>query len=188
MPGQNDSDLDLEDQDGSDTDDSGDSDDGAAAAAAGDGDGAGSPPKDDKADKRIRDLQSRADSETARANKAEAALKALNEGKGAGNDDPATQALMQELREASLDAVYGEFSELKKFGIDRSLIEGSTRAEMREAATSIVALVKSVATKARNDALSEHGIKPEPAGSTRTPPKSYDALSDEDFRKLLDSM
>lgn len=171
-------DLELDLEDGDDGDD-----------ASGDaGDAPKEPAKDE--DKRIRDLQSAADKATARANKAEAELaKALGKGEGTGEGaparDPERAALLSELREASLDAVYGEFPDLKRFGISRDLVEGQTRVEMRESATSLVTLVKSVETKARNAALKEHGITPEPAGATRQPPKSYDSMSDEDFEKEI---
>jgi hypothetical protein len=136
-------------------------------------------------EKRIRDLQSKADAAEARANKAEAALKAKAQGGSGDGVDPATKALMSELREASLDAVFGEYPALRDYGIDRSLIEGTTRAEMREAATSLVALIKSVETKARNKALADAGIKAEPAGSTRSKPVDYANMSEEAFLKLL---
>lgn len=140
-----------------------------------------------KVDKRISDLQSLADKEAARANKAEAALAKLNRGQDgdSGGKDPERAALMTELREASLDAVYGEFAELKEFDIDRSLIEGANRAEMRESATQLVALVKSVSTRARNKALRDAGVTAEPAGSRREPPKNYGQMSGEDFEKEL---
>lgn len=146
------------------------------------------PKLDAKTLKRLSDLQSKADKAEARANKLEKALADAGKGSGSGTNDPATEALMQELREASLDAVYGEFPELKKFSIDRSLIEGSTRAAMRESATSIVALVKNVSTQARNETLAEHGIKAEPAGATRSKPQDYASMSDEEFDKLLNSI
>lgn len=145
------------------------------------------PKLDPKTQKRLSDLQSKADAADARASKAEKALNALNKG-GEGSKDPVTQALMQELREASLDAVWGEFPELKKYGIDRSLVEGSTRAEMRESATSIVGLVKTVATKVRNQTLADNGLSAEPSSSNRTPPKDYSTMSDEDFEKVLASI
>ena len=142
----------------------------------------------DKSEKRIRDLQSKADAAEARANKAEASLKIRGADKGDGaGPNPETVALMQELREAGLDSVYAEFPELKKYGVERSLIEGSTRAEMREAATSVVGFIKSLSTKVRNETLSEHGIKAEPVGATRRPPVNYESMSDEDFLKLLNS-
>ena len=152
-------------------------------------DGDEEPQSDKKSSKRISDLQSKADREAARANKAEKALAALKrDGSGSGANDPATQALMTELREASLDAIFGEFPELREYGIDRSLIEGTTRAELRQSATSLVGLIKSVQTKARNRALAEHGIKAEPAGSRRTAPVDYASMSDEDFEKVLASI
>lgn len=143
---------------------------------------------DGPADKRIRDLQSKADAAEARANKLQKQLEGLNPGEGTpkgSNEDPERAALMAELRETSLDAVFAEFSELRDYGIDRSLIEGANRAQMRENANSLVALIKSVETKARNKTLREHGIKAEPAGGTRSTPKSYETMSDEDFEKEI---
>jgi hypothetical protein len=143
-------------------------------------------PKGDS--KRIADLTSARDKETARANQAEKALKALRgEGQAAGSNDPSAKMWMAELREASLDAVYGEYPELREFAIDRSLIEGSTRAEIREAASALVGLVKNVSTKARNKTLAEHGMKAESSGQSRKPPVDYGSMSDEDFLKVLDS-
>lgn len=151
-----------------------------------DGDNAGKK----EVDKRIRDLQSKADAETARANKAEAALKSpgRNKGEVAGSNDPATSALILELREASLDAIFGEYPELKEYSIDRSLIEGTTRAEMRDAAASLVGLIKNVGSKARNKALADAGVKADPVGTTRSKPVNYATMSSEDFKKLLDSI
>ena len=169
-----DQDLDLEGEAGEGTDES--ADDAGEAGASGD--------QADE-DKRLADLQSRLDKETARANKAEAALaKGSKSGEDNGSNDPERAALRAELREASLDAVYGEFAELREFGIDRNLIEGATRAEMRESATALVGLIKTVSTKARNKALKEAGVTAEPAGSTRQPPKDFNAMSDEEFEKF----
>lgn len=139
---------------------------------------------DPKVDKRISDLQSALDKETARANKLEKLQKRGQDG-DEGGKDPERQALLAELREASLDAVLGENPELKQYGIDRNLIEGANRAELRESATQLVSLVKSVATKARNAALREHGLNAEPVGGTREKPKNYGTMSDEDFEKEL---
>jgi len=174
-------DLDADDADGAEGNaDADGADDGA--------DGSADDSKAGSGDKRIRDLQSRADAAEARANKAEQALqKALSRGedKGSGPKDPEREALLSELREASLDAVFGENPELKAYGIDRSLIEGRTRAEMRESASALVTLIKAVETKAKNKALAEHGIKPEPAGSSRSQPKNYAEMSDEDIEKEI---
>lgn len=158
----------------------------AADDTAADGGDAGEPQKGE-VDKRISDLQSKADREAARANKLEKALEKLNAGgsDASGGNDPERKALLEELRESSLDAVYGEFEELKSYGIDRALIGGSTRAEMREEATALVGLIKSVATRERNRVLKEHGIKAEQSGATRTPPKNYGEMSNEDFEKEL---
>lgn len=184
MAGENDLDeLDLEDEeleedeeavDDTDTDSDSDSEDG----------------KDEsKLDKRIRDLQSKADAAVARANKAEAALagksrKALG-GEGDGLD-PGTQALIADLREASLDAVTAEMPELKEYGIDRSLIEGTTRAEIRDSASALVSVIKKVATSARNKALADAGITPAPVGSRREKAVDITSMSRDDFLKYVD--
>lgn len=147
------------------------------------------PKGDEAADKRIRDLQSKADKAEARANQLEKLLaKASGPGEGdtQGSNDPDRAALLQELRDASLDAVYAEFAELKDYGIDRSLIDGRTRSEMREAAAQLVGLIKGVETKVRNRVLRENGIKAEPAGSTRSQPKNWSEMSKEDFEKELE--
>lgn len=152
-----------------------------------DSDEESSAPKGDA--KRIADLMSKAQKEEARANKAERALEALRgEGSVAGNNDPATKALMMELREASLDAVFGEYPELREYNIDRSLIEGSTRTEMRESASALASLIKTVTTKARNKALADAGVKAEPSGNTARPKKSVTDMSDEEFLKMLDAI
>jgi hypothetical protein len=158
--------------------------DGGSSSAEGDGqgDGAGSGEA-----KRIRDLQSARDRETARANRAERALQGLlKPGEGSsGSADPERQSLLDELRESNLDGVYAEFGELKTYEIDRALIEGQTRAEMRASAARVVALVKGVETKARNKALSDAGIKAEPVGTTRPAPKDYARMSAEDIEKEI---
>lgn len=178
MADTDDQDLDLEGEGEEATDDSTDTGDGEV-----DKDGDSGSQAD--GDKRIKDLQSKADKAEARANKLEAQLqKALGSGEGSeGSKDPERDALLSELRESSLDAVYAEFAELKDYAIDRSLIEGKTRAEMRESATALVGLIKSVATKARNKALKDAGVNAEPAGSTRTPPVDYASMSLEEFEK-----
>lgn len=142
-----------------------------------------------KEKKRISDLQSAKDKETARANKAEAALKKLtaNKGNEGGSDNPETSLLMQELREAALDAVFGEYPVLKTYGIDRSLIEGATRAQVRESASSVVSLIKSVSTKVRNEVLAENGLSAGLQGNSREKPVDYGSMSDEAFLKMLDS-
>lgn len=143
---------------------------------------------DAKAQKRIKDFQSKADAAEARANKAEKALKAASAGKPGDGGDPNTKALMQEVREASLDAIFAEYPQLKQYGIDRGLIEGDTRGELRESASNVVALIKSVTNKVRNETLAEHGLTAPATGSTRKPPANYGTMSEDDFKKLLDSM
>jgi hypothetical protein len=137
--------------------------------------------------KRVRDLQSKADKATAKANQLEKELKALrNQGKSDGSNDPEQEAIKADLREAALDAVFAQMKELTEFGIERSLIEGGTRAQIRENAESVVALIKSVSTKTRNRVLKEHGIEAPGSGTKVIPPRDYGAMSDEEFLKLLE--
>lgn len=153
----------------------------------------GDTPSDDSAatsskavEKRISDLQSRADKAEARANKLEKLLaKRDDEGDAGGSKDPERNALLSELREAGLDSIYSQFTELTQYGIDRTLIEGATRAELRASAASLVALIKNIETKARNATLREFGLKADPSGTSRKPPRDYSQLSDEEFEKEL---
>jgi hypothetical protein len=165
----------------------------APAAEARKGEESAEPELDepDRLKKRLRDLQSRADREAARANKLEARLRELEAAAGGAGEasasapDPEREALLAELREASLDAVYSEFEELRRYGIDRGFVTGRTRAEMRESAARLVGLIGSVATQARNEALREAGVRPEPGGGARQPKIDVSKLSDEEFEKLL---
>lgn len=142
-----------------------------------------------KEDKRVADLIAARDKEAARANKAEKALRAAADaGTDKGSNDPGQQALMAELREASLDAVFGKYPELKDYDIDRSLIEGTTRAELTAGAEALVSLIKKVSTKARNKALADAGVEAPTSGASRKPPVDYGAMSDEEFLKHLDGM
>lgn len=152
-------------------------------------DGAVKPEIDPKVPtaKQVADLISARDKETARANAAETALqvqKSAGKPEG-GSTDPATAVLMQEVREASLDAVFAANPKLADFGIDRELVEGGTRAEMRESALKLVALIEQVETKARNATLATHGLSPEPLSTTRGQPVDYSSMSKEDFEKAV---
>jgi hypothetical protein len=52
---------------------------------------------------------------------------------------------------------------------------------MRESASSLVGLIKSVETKARNRALKEAGVEAPATGATRTPKKSFDSMTDDEI-------
>jgi len=152
-----------------------------------DGGDSGDKP-DEAAEKRIRDLQSKADAAEARANKAEAALKERLEAadkSDSGNDDPRIASALEQLREANLDAVYASVPDLAAFGIDRALVEGGTRAEMRDSAAKLVALIGQVATKARNDTLAKAGLTAEPMGGERPAPVDYGSMSKEEFDAVV---
>lgn len=148
----------------------------------------GEPPKEQaEDDKRVRDLQSKADAAEARANKAEAALKAAKEQGERGGDsaDPRYAAVMDQLREANLDAVYGEIPELRQFDIDRSLIEGTTRNEMRDSARNLAALIGSVRTKARNEVLAENGLSADAPSATPAKRADFASMDSKEFDELV---
>ncbi len=143
----------------------------------------------EESDKRVRELQSARDKETARANRLEkelAKLQTRDEG-STGTTDPVRQAELEEIRQDRLDSLLAteEFQPLKSYGIDPALITGTSRAEMRESAQELVGFIKSIETKVRNKTLREAGITPSPTSGTREPRKDYSKMSDEDFEKEL---
>lgn len=146
----------------------------------------GEPKVEPDSVKQIADLISSRDKEIARANRAEAALKLASAGKPPVGGDPGDAVLRQEVREASLDAVFAANPKLLDFGIDRELVEGATRAEMRESAAKLVALVEQIETKARNETLATHGLSPEPLSTTRGKAVDYSSMSKEEFEKAIE--
>lgn len=176
LDGEESNDLDL------DTDENEDAEDGDTGSASG---------SDDKS---VKALQSARDKETARANKLQKQLdqylargEASADGRSA-TASPEVEAMREDLREAALDAAFAEFGELKEYGISRALVDGYSRAEVRENSQALVALVKSVATKARNKTLADAGLKADPSGTSRSKPVDYASMSSEEFNKLVDGV
>ena len=166
--------------------------------AAGDSaDGESPGDKDPKSsDKRIRDLQSAKDKETARANKAEKQLKAfLDAANGsdaeAGNGEPSAPS--NAANDAVLDMarmlVMQQQPKLEAYGISASDLNGSTPAEIAATASALVAQFEKFETQARNQVLAEQGLAPEiDAGGSGAPKPSrdYSKMPKEEFEKVYE--
>jgi type III secretion system FlhB-like substrate exporter len=176
----------LFDGDGGDTD----ADDGAPS---GDLSTASKDPK--STDKRVSDLQSKADKETARANKAEARLKALQvamEDKGAetGSAPPASAA--GDLGGAILDMArmfaVQQNPKLAEFGLSSADLTGSTPSEIAQSAAALIARFDKIETQIRNKVLADNGLTPDiSAGTPPDPKRDYSKMGAEDFKKVVDA-
>jgi len=150
------------------------------------------PPKDQKStDKRISDLQSAKDKETARANKAEKQLKALLSASG-GDEEPMSPAPAGDVNSAILEMArmfaVQQNPKLAEYEITASELSGNTPAEIAKSAAELVAKYEKIETRARNKALAANGLAPELEGAG-APPKDRDfsTMSREDFKKLMDA-
>lgn len=147
--------------------------------------------EDDKEKKRLRDLQSAKDKETARANKAEAALKKMTEslkpgaGKPEGSVPPEVQKWLDAAKEGTRTRLYESDPRFKEYGLPRSLIAGDTPEDMEASATQLKRLVAKVESRVRESVLKEHGFAEAPSGSTKLPKRDYGNMSTEDFEKVL---
>ena len=154
-------------------------------------DGLSEDPKTPKSpDKRISELQSRADKETARANKAEARLKALQETMQAPDPDVRNPVSGDAASDAILDMArifaVQQNPKLAEYGLSASDLSGSTPSEVARAAAELVARFEKIETQARNKVLAQNGLSPEVDAGTPPPPtRDYSAMSKEDFDKVL---
>lgn len=151
------------------------------------------PPADPKSsDKRIRDLQSKADQETARANKAEARLKAIlaaSEDKSArGSEPPAAPDVSTALTEMARMFAVQQNPKLAEYGLTADDLTGLTPAEIAKSAADLVARFEKVETQVKNKVLAENGLAPAIEGD-KAPTKSRDfsAMSSEDFKKVMEA-
>ena len=179
-------DEDLEDEDEGE-DESADSD-----AEGGEPSGTKDPKPSDK---RIRDLQSEKDKETARANKAEKQLKALldaaKDPDAESSKPPANGNGGSVADNATLDMarmfVFQMNPALAEYGIPASALTGDTPSEIAESATELVAQFKKIETRMRNKVLAEMGHAPEiEAGAAPPKVRDYSKMSKEDFQKVVD--
>jgi hypothetical protein len=153
--------------------------------------GAGGDPK--SSEKRISDLQSKADKETARANKAETELARLksalaDEDAGAGAPPPSGGAPAGDATVLDMARmfVYAQHPKLEEYGVPASDLTGSNPNEIAQSAADLAAQVEKIETKARNKMLAENGMAPEiDGGSPPPPPRDFSKMSSEDFAKLM---
>lgn len=156
--------------------------------------GAAADPK--SPDKRVRDLQSQKDKETARANKAEKEIQRLKaafadpdaEGGKPPKDssdggDVANAALLDMARMFA----YQQNPKLAEYGVSQSDLTGSTPSEVAESAVELVARFEKIETRVRNKVLADNGMAPEvDAGAPPANARDFSKMSKEDFNKLVE--
>lgn len=184
MPGPDDDLLLGDDGDDDSTDD----------ALSGDSSGKSNDPK--AADKRISDLQSKADKETARANKAEATVKRLIEA-AKDPDAEGSKPLAEAGGNAAFDAVLEmskmfaiqQHPKLGEYGLSASDLTGSTPGEIAQSAAALVARFEKIETQARNKVLAANGLAPEVEAGDQKPhvARDFSKMSSEDFNKFLEA-
>ena len=147
--------------------------------------------KDPKStDKRISDLQSARDKETARANKAEKQLKAML---SAGADAEAPLApVVSDSNSAMLDMArmfaVQRNPKLAEYGLSEEDLTGNSPSEIARSAIELVAKFEKIETQVRNKVLAQNGLAPELAGAGVPPPdRDFSAMSSEDFKKIMDA-
>jgi len=178
----------LDDEDPLDQEDEGEDQNEDSDSEAGESD-AGKDPK--STDKRIRDLQSQKDQETARANKAEKQLKALlgsgrNGGAEGGNPPSGGNVGEDAVLDMARMFALQQHPKLAEYGLSTSDLDGSTPSEIAEYATGLVARIEKIETQARNKVLAESGMAPEiEAGTPRKKSRDFSAMSKEDFDKVV---
>jgi len=159
-----------------------------------DGDSEESPsttPKSPKStDKRISDLQSARDKETARANKAEAALAkvvAAAAGRTAEESTPSGGGDSPMIEMARMFAVQ-QNPKLAEYGLTEADLTGSTPREIAKSAADLIARFEKIETQVRNKVLADNGLAPElDASATRSPDRDFSKMSSEDFKKIMDA-
>lgn len=174
------------------TDDGGDDSSDDSAGESGESKGDKTPKSSDK---RVSDLQSKADKETARANKAEkrlqaleAALKDSDSDGGKENPKRADASTDPQILEMAQMFAYQQHPRLEEFGVEMSDITGSTPSEVAKNAAALVARFEKIETIARNKVLAEQGLAPELSNDLPATRKSRDfnSMPAEDFEKIVE--
>lgn len=145
-------------------------------------------------DKRVRDLQSKADTETARANKAEARLKSLEaamkdtSAEGSAKSPVGDDAGMAIVLDMARMFAFQQNPKLSEYGISAADLGGGTPSEIAQYATDLIARFEKIETQVRNKVLSENGIAPILDSGTPPPPsRDFSKMSSEDFNKLVEA-
>lgn len=147
-------------------------------------------------DKRVSDLQSKADKETARANKAEAQLKRLL---AVAKEPDAEDSTEAPLGTPTADGYVLEMARmftvqanprLAEYGLSEADLSGSTPGEIAQSAAQLIARFEKVETRVRNKVLAENGLAPEIDGAPSSKPvtRDFSKMSSEDFKKFVDSV
>jgi len=143
-------------------------------------------------DKRINDLQSKADKETARANKAEARLAALLEVAKSGDPEGSKPSEGGNASDALLDMAkmfaIQQNPKLSEYGITMAELSGSSPREVARNAAEQVARFEKLETQIRNKVLAANGLAPDIAGGeSPAVTRDYSKLSSEDFKKVMEA-
>jgi hypothetical protein len=146
--------------------------------------------------KRVRDLQSAKDKETARANKLQKELDALKQqatgkpGEKPKAVDPQLAEWQAELKTQVRTQFYESDPRFKEYGLSPDLITGSSPAEMRASLQALKKMVTKIESVARKKVLEETGAAPDLMGGgtvTTGPAKDFSKMSSEEFNKYLES-
>lgn len=177
-------------------DDGDEGDDSSTDSAAGASGGESGEAKDPKStDKRISDLQSAKDKETARANKLQKQLDAIaaaTKEDGAEDGKPAAPVAGDPTLSAMLDMArmfaFQQYPKLAEYGLTEADLSGNTPSEIAQGAAGLVARYEKIETQVRNKVLADNGMAPEiEAGDTAPKPQDFSSMSSEDFKKVLDA-
>lgn len=179
---------DLFDNDGDEGDDQSEDSD-PEKGESGDG-------KDPKStNKRISDLQSAKDKETARANKLQKQLDAI--AKAAKEDDAEDSKPPASTGGGSMDNAIADMArmfafqqnpKLAEYGVSAADLNGATPGEIAQNATELVARFEKIETQVRNKVLADNGMAPEIEGNAPpSQPRDFSKMSKEDFQKVMDA-
>lgn len=176
--------------------DDGDEGEGTSTDSAQQDAGESGDDKDPKStDKRISDLQSEKDKETARANKLQKQLDAVlaaSKGDDAEVSKPPAQASGGTQDAVILDMArmfaYQQNPKLADYGVSAADLNGSTPSEIAQSAAELVARFEKIETQVRNKVLADQGLAPEIDGAAPPrQPRDFSKMSKEDFQKVMDA-
>lgn len=134
--------------------------------------------------KRISDLMSKWQKAEERAKKAEERLAA--QGQAAGPTDASQMAqYLQWIQEQTRDQVFRSDPRFARYGLESSLIEGTTPEQMRQSAQKLVRILDSVEADAQSSVLKRHGLSPDVKGGEAERLPDFSTMSDEQFDAYL---
>jgi len=152
-----------------------------------------SPKEPKSTDKRVSDLQSARDKETARANKAEAKLAALlsvanSDSDSSSRSDPISGNADGVILEMARMFTVQQNPKLAEYGLSEQDLTGTTPGEIARSASALIARFEKIETQVRNKVLADNGLAPELDGTAvPTPDRDFSKMSSEDFKKLMDA-